>query len=97
MTTAPRAPKKSAAWLPPKWELADAAALQALARGDATPEQQKRALKFVVETLCGTYDLPYRPESARDTDFACGKMFIGQQIAKLVNLNLNTFKDKRDA
>jgi hypothetical protein len=87
-------PAKSAAWLPPGWDIADAHAIQRLASGEATPDQQKRALRYVVETLCATYDLPYRPESARDTDFALGRMFVGQQIVKLTKINLSTLKEK---
>lgn len=89
---APRGLPKSDPWRPPDWELADAAALQALARGDASPEQQQRGVAFVVNQLCGTYDLSYRPTSSRDTDFAEGKRFVGLQIVKLLKLNLSRFK-----
>ena len=95
MTGHAKRPSKSSAWMPPEWDLPDAKALQQLAKGDATPEQQKRALRWIVETACATYDQPYRPESARDTDFACGRMFVGQQVVKLINLNLSTFKEKK--
>jgi hypothetical protein len=80
-------------WKPSKWDVADAAALQALHRGEATEHQQQRALKFVIEVLCGTYDLAYRPTSARDTDFALGKAYVGQQIVKLLHINTSAFKE----
>lgn len=93
MNEAKKTPKKSAAWLPPEWDIADAKAIQQLAAGEAPPEQQRRALKWIIENACGTYDMPYRPESSRDTDFACGRMFVGQQIVKLLKLNLTKLKE----
>jgi hypothetical protein len=53
------------------------AAIKALAAGNANEGQQQRALHWIVHTLCGTYDQPYRPASERDTIFACAKMFVG--------------------
>lgn len=82
----------SAPWLPPDWEIADAAAIQALRRGDATADQQRRALDYIVHTLCCTYDLSYRPDNARDTDFAEGRRFVGLELVKLNNLALSKFK-----
>lgn len=84
---------KAEPWKPSDWDVADAAALQALHRGEATDHQQQRALKFVIEVLCGTYDLAYRPASARDTDFALGKAHVGQQIVKLLHIKTSAFKE----
>ena len=75
-------------WMPPDWEKADAGALKALARGDASPDLQRRALDYIVKTLAGTYDVSYRPDSDRDTSFAEGRRFVGLQIVKLINLSL---------
>lgn len=61
-------------------------ALKALAAGNANEGQQQRALNWIVYTLCGTYDQPYRPDSERDTVFACAKQFVGQQIVKQLKL-----------
>lgn len=80
-------PPKSSPWLPPEYDIADTAAIQALARGDANAEQQPRALKWIVEALCRTYDLSFRPDSQRETDFAEGKRFVGLQIVKHTKLN----------
>jgi hypothetical protein len=88
----PAAPKAEP-WKPPHYEPADVIAFQALNRGEASPDQQKRALRYVIETLTGTYDMAYRPASPRDTDFALGKAFVGQQIVKLLNLSLSVLKD----
>lgn len=81
-------------WLPPEWEVADAVALQALQRGDADSHAQKRALDWIVKQACRTYDLPYFADSERDSTFATGKQFVGQQIVKL--LHINTMKMKKE-
>ena len=82
---------RSSAYAPPAWDEADARALQRLAAGDATPEQQKRALNWIIHSACLTYDFPFRPggaEGARETDLALGRQFAGQQIVKLVKIDL---------
>lgn len=85
--------KKTASWLPVVPTYAEAMALAALASGTANPEQQKRALQFVIEKAASTYDLAYRPDSARDTDFALGRAFVGQQLVKIVK-NPQAYKEK---
>ena len=69
---------------------ADHAALKACQAGEASGIQQQRALRWIIEKAAATYDLPFRPgaDGARDTDFACGRMFVGQQIVR----ELNTFR-----
>lgn len=88
------AKKAPEAWHPPEWELPDAAAIQALTRGDATADQQRRAIEWIVNQACGTYQMQYRPGSARDTDFSLGRQFVGQQIVKMTKLNLSQLKKK---
>lgn len=73
-------------WHPAPYDEAISGAIKALAAGNANDGQQQRALYWIVHTLCGTYDQPYRPESERDTIFACAKMFVGQQIVKMMKL-----------
>lgn len=79
-----------APWKPPEIEAADAAAFQALAKGMASSEQQKRALDWLVKKACRTYDLSYRPgeEGRRDTDFAEGQRSVGLQVVKLLNMKI---------
>ena len=87
----------NAPWKPAKWELADAGALQALMRGDASKDQQMRALKWVIETAAGAYDMSFRPgDSSRETDFAEGRRFVGLQIVKLVKMNLSELRRKEN-
>lgn len=79
-------------WHPAPYEEADVYAIKALVAGVASEGQQKRALDWIVNTLCGTYDQPYRPGDGgdRDTVFACAKMHIGQQIVKLTKIVLKS-------
>ena len=83
--------EEHAPWKPPAYENADVAAIQALAKGTATPDQQKRAIDWIINKGCATYDFPYRPggmEGDRDTCIAIGRMFVGQQIVKLLKLKI---------
>lgn len=80
-----------APWLPAEYDVPDAGALQALARGEASPEQQQRALNWIINDACGTYDLEYR-QDPRDHAFASGKRSVGLGIVKLLKLNLAIFK-----
>lgn len=82
-------------WKPHAWEPADAYALRALQDGTASPGQQQRALKWIIE-CAGTYDQAYRPASARDTDFACGMQHVGKQVVKLLNISIAALKNASD-
>lgn len=84
-----------APWKPPAFETEDAAAIQALGRGSATPAQQKRALDWLVNKACATYDLSYRPgdDGRRDTDFAEGRRFVGLQLVKLLHLKIGMLRE----
>ncbi len=77
-------PPADAAWAPALYEPPDTAAIQALARGEAAPHQQIRALQWIVEVAARTYDEPYRPgeDGRRDTDYALGKRSVGLAIVK---------------
>ena len=82
-------------WAPADYEVADAAAIQALMRGDATEEQQQRALRYVIEVVAGTYEQTYWPggdEGRRDSDFAEGRRFVGNTLVKLTKLNLSKMR-----
>jgi hypothetical protein len=81
----PRAPKKAA---PPyfrcDWDVADAVALQALDRGDASPDQQKRALSWIRNRAAMVGDLPFYPGEPDAQNFACGRQFVGKKIDVLL-------------
>lgn len=78
------------------WELADASALQALHRGDADAQAQQRALKWIIESGCATYDLSFKPgeDGRRETDFAEGRRFVGTHIVMMLKANLSLLRRK---
>ena len=78
-------------WAPAAWEPADVVAVNALNAGTADPEQQKRALRWIIEVCAGAYEFHYHP-SERDTAFALGRGFVGQQIVKLLRLNVSRMR-----
>lgn len=83
-------------YVPAGYEMADAAAFHALQRGDATPDQQKKALDWLITQGAGTYQFHYYP-SDRDTAFALGRAFVGQQVVKLLTLNLMSLRREQHA
>lgn len=83
-------------WHPPAWEIADAGAIQALARGEATAEQQVRALTYITVNLCGVYEMEFHPLDDRTSAFAGGRRFVGLQIVKLSKLALSKFGKAAD-
>ncbi len=66
---------------------ADAMAIKAMADGEATAEQQKRALDAIIYRVACTDDLSFRADDhggERDGAFAEGKRYVGLQLKKLV-------------
>jgi hypothetical protein len=84
-------------WQPAKWELADASALQALMRGDAGPEQQKRALRWVIEGAAGTYEEVMVPREPDTSAYLMGRRSVGLQIVKLLHVNVPAVKTATDS
>jgi hypothetical protein len=65
----------------------DVMAVKALAAGNATEGQQKRALSLIIEGIAGSYEPSYWPGSPTDTAFAEGRRFVGLQLVKFVNMS----------
>lgn len=82
----------SSAWRPAPYELADATAIQALNAGTADAHQQQRALAWIINNAAATYEMAYRPDSPRDTDFLLGRVFVGQQIVKMLKLAVGALR-----
>ena len=73
-------------WKVKLYDAADVSAIKAVTAGTATPEQQQRAMQYIVVVLCATDDMSFRPggeDGRRDTDFAEGARFVGNQIKRL--------------
>jgi hypothetical protein len=71
-----------------------AAAIKAIARGEASPDQQVTALNWIISECAGTYEGVYFPESVRQSDFASGKRFVGNQIVGIINMSMAVFDQK---
>jgi hypothetical protein len=72
---------------PNNYEVADAYAIQALVRGDASPEMQRRAIDWIINRAAHTYDQSFYPADANLTAFAEGMRSVGNQIVKLSKLD----------
>lgn len=91
---------KAPAYFAAPWELVDATALQALQRGEANADQQKRALDWIIEVGASTYQPTFHPGEPDASAFAEGRRFVGMQIVKLLKINTNVLlnaKEKHNA
>lgn len=99
----PPAPKKKQVqlkrepWDFPDFSEREVRLIQALHRGDATPEMQRDALAYIINVAAATYDMPYRPGDSgrRDTDFACGKAFVGQTLVRMTKILLKSLNQPK--
>lgn len=79
--------------IPAEYKLADAISIQALVRGEADREQQQRALRWIIEQAGGMYEFHFY-STDRETAFALGRSFVGQQIVKLSKLNTSSLRNE---
>lgn len=78
----------------PKLSRAEVVALQAIMYGTADADQQKRALNCIINNICLTYDLTYRPGGdTHATAFAAGRSFAGQQIVRFLKMAANKIEE----
>ena len=62
-------------------------AFKCLEKGEASPDQQKLALDFLIKIGCRTYDSDWFLEE-RISCFAAGRRYVGQQIVELINIKI---------
>jgi hypothetical protein len=96
----PNAPQAEP-WRPTEWQDEDAYAVQAIMYGRASEEQQRRAMTFIVNNLCGTYDQSFRPPEldpdGRVTAFASGKRQVGLELVKFSKINIAALRSTQGA
>lgn len=81
-----------AIWHPPPYQLDDIRAVQALAAGTASPDEQKRALDWIVTTAAQTYDEPFVPGQDDVRAYLLGRRSVGLAIVKLTKLKPELFR-----
>lgn len=81
----PRTP----AWKPADYTPADIEAVQALGRGEASADQQKRVLDWLINAVSAVDDEPYRSDAdggERETAYALGRRSVGRELRKLATM-----------
>lgn len=69
------------------WDIPTASAIQALIRGEATFDQQRSAMNWLINQACGTYNTSFSELGDRETSFAEGRRFVGTNIVKLSKIS----------
>lgn len=83
---APHTPRVPPIHEPAPYDVTDVYAIQACMEGRATPEQQKRAMEWIICKAASTYEADYRTDP-RDHAFMSGRRFVGIQIRKMYVVN----------
>lgn len=89
-------PKRELPWVLPTPTPGITLAIKCLAAGNANEGQQRMALKWIVEEVCGTYDQSFRPSGDRDTVFAEGRRFVGLALVREINLPAQLLRSKEN-
>lgn len=71
-------------------------ALQALNRGEATADQQHRALKYIIEQIAITDESTYRTDPY-DHAFCSGRRAVGLKIRELLEVDLAALNRKKES
>lgn len=72
--------------------VAQAKALRSVYDGQATDDQQKRAMEYILDAVCAVKCVPYSA-SATDASFLSGRQFVGKTLAKIITTPLANWKD----
>ncbi|MEN9903121.1 MAG: hypothetical protein RL651_1785 [Pseudomonadota bacterium] len=78
----------------PDLEVSEAAAVIAVAKGEATADQQILAFRTIAEKISNMHGFHFYPSSARDTDFALGKAQVGQLMVGIVKSGTEPFRQQ---
>ena len=82
-------------WHPAEYDLFDITALQALSRGEANDQQQRRALDWIITRAAMTYDEPFVEGKTDVVAYLAGRMSVGRQIVKLLKLDPAAMKETK--
>ena len=86
-------------WHPPDYVKNDIRAIQSIsayASGEReeppSPQDCERALDWIINRACGTYDEPFRPGDGDVVNYMLGRRSVGLAIVKLMKLKPEAFK-----
>lgn len=85
---------RKALWHPVPFNEKAAYGLQAMARGEMTPEQQKATLDWIIKEAAQTYEEPFIHDNARVTDYLLGRRSVGLAIVKHLTISPAKLKEK---
>lgn len=88
--------QKYAALTSAPFSIADAFALKAIFAGEATPEQQRAGLLWIVKIGGRLNRMSFQPESDRATAFCEGRRFVANLVMRLVHTNPEALKTELD-
>lgn len=77
---------KANPFAPASYDNSIISAVQALARGNASEDQQKRALEWIITGAAMTYQETFVPGEPDVSDYLAGRRNVGLQIVKLIHL-----------
>lgn len=78
---------------------AECMALKALWAGNASESQQLLAVKWIIESAARAHEMDWYPgghEGDRDSCFASGRRFVGQQIIGAIKFDVSILKEKEN-
>jgi len=67
----------------PQYSEADIQAIRAVDNGSATPDQQKRAMNYIINYASQAYDMCWRIDPSMK-DLALGQALVGQHIVHMI-------------
>ena len=79
-------------WMPVSFKKRDVLAIQQLANGTAGAEDQKHAIKWIVEEAAMYYNQSFFPggeEGRRNSDFAEGRRHVGEMIVLATKMDVS--------
>lgn len=86
-------------WKPPQYDVKDVRAIQALVQYAAEngpapgPHEVKRALDWIINSACGTYEEPFVPGRQDVKDYLMGRRSVGLAIVKLMHIKPEVIED----
>jgi hypothetical protein len=98
VATPPRKRAQHQRWHPTEdYTIRDIRAIQALAQGKATEDDQRVALDWIINKAAQTYEEPFVAAPAGGDDVRCyllGRRSVGLAIVKLMKLKPDLFSEK---